>query len=68
MVTKAPELLTEKEVCQMLRISKSTLRRVIRRGRVLQAAKAESRYQPVAQKDSRRLHRSLAAPGWHLKC
>ena len=32
MVTKAPELLTEKEVCQMLRISKSTLRRVIRRG------------------------------------
>ena len=32
MITKAPELLTEKEVCQMLRISRSTLRRVIRRG------------------------------------
>ena len=32
MITKAPELLTDKEVCQMLGISRSTLRRVIRRG------------------------------------
>ena len=32
MATKAPELLTEQEVCQMLGISKSTLRRMIRRG------------------------------------